>query len=122
MGDALVAQIPGLLISVAAAMVVSRVGKERDIGKQIVGQLFISPKVLGITAAIMFILGIIPNMPHLVFLTIASVLAYGAWMLANKPPPADPEAAAPAPTSDGEASWDDFATCWINWAWSWVTA
>ncbi len=106
-GDALVAQIPGLLISVAAAMVVSRVGKERDIGKQIVGQLFISPKVLGITAAIMFILGIIPNMPHLVFLTIASVLAYGAWMLANKPPPADPEAAAPAPTSDGEASWDD---------------
>lgn len=106
-GDALVAQIPGLLISVAAAMVVSRVGKEHDIGKQIVGQMFVSPKVLGITATIMFILGIIPNMPHFVFLTIASVLGYGAWMLAHKPPPVDPQTAAPPPSTDGEASWDD---------------
>ena len=106
-GDALVAQIPGLLISVAAAMVVSRVGKENDIGKQIVGQMFISPKVLGITAVIMFILGVIPNMPHLVFLTISAVLGYGAWALAHKPLPVDPESVvAPAPT-DGDASWDD---------------
>ena len=106
-GDALVAQIPGLLISVAAAMVVSRVGKEHDIGKQIVGQMFVSPKVLGITAVIMFILGIIPNMPHFVFLTIASVLAYGAWVLAHKPLPADTEAQVAPVNTDGEASWDD---------------
>ena len=106
-GDALVAQIPGLLISVAAAMVVSRVGKDRDIGKQIISQMFVSPKVIGITAAIMFILGIIPNMPHLVFLSIAAILGYGAWVLDHKPLPVDPEAAAPAPTSDGDASWDD---------------
>jgi len=106
-GDALVAQIPGLLISVAAAMVVSRVGKDKDIGKQIVGQMFVSPQVLGVTATIMFILGIIPNMPHLVFLSIAAVLAYGAWMLAHKPIPVDPQAQAPAPVVDGEASWDD---------------
>ncbi len=106
-GDALVAQIPGLLISVAAAMVVSRVGKEKDIGKQIVGQMFVSPKVLAITAIIMFILGIIPNMPHLVFLGISAVIGYGAWMLAHKPEPVDPAAAAPAPVGDGEASWDD---------------
>ncbi len=106
-GDALVAQIPGLLISVAAAMVVSRVGKERDIGKQIISQMFVSPKVIGITAAIMFILGIIPNMPHLVFLGIAAILGYGAWVLDKKPPPVDPDAVAPAPASDGDASWDD---------------
>jgi flagellar biosynthesis protein FlhA len=106
-GDALVAQIPGLLISVAAAMVVSRVGKEHDIGKQIVGQMFVSPRVLGITATIMFILGVIPNMPHFVFLTISSVLAYGAWTLANKPLPADPELQAVVTNPDGEASWDD---------------
>jgi flagellar biosynthesis protein FlhA len=106
-GDALVAQIPGLLISVAAAMVVSRVGKDKDIGKQIVGQMFVSPQVLGVTATIMFILGIIPNMPHLVFLSIAAVLAYGAWMLAHKPIPVDPQGQAPAPVADGEASWDD---------------
>lgn len=106
-GDALVAQIPGLLISVAAAMVVSRVGKDQDLGKQIVGQMFVSPKVLGITAAIMFILGIIPNMPHLVFLSIAAVLGYAAWMLAHKPPPQAPQAETPPPAGDGEASWDD---------------
>ena len=106
-GDALVAQIPGLLISVAAAMVVSRVGKEQDIGKQIVGQMFVSPKVLGITAAIMFVLGVIPNMPHFVFLAISSVLAYGAWVLAHKPLPADPLAVVAPATTDGEASWDD---------------
>ncbi|HNV58464.1 MAG TPA: flagellar biosynthesis protein FlhA [Rhodoferax sp.] len=106
-GDALVAQIPGLLISVAAAMVVSRVGKEHDIGKQIVGQMFVSPKVLGITAAIMFVLGVIPNMPHFVFLAIASILAYGAWALANKPPPVDPQTVVAPVATDGEASWDD---------------
>ncbi len=107
-GDALVAQIPGLLISVAAAMVVSRVGKDKDIGKQIIGQMFVSPRVLGITAFIMFILGVIPNMPHLVFLSISAVLGYGAWSLAHKPvPPSDAEAQAPAPAADGEATWDD---------------
>ena len=106
-GDALVAQIPGLLISVAAAMVVSRVGKDQDLGRQIVDQMFISPKVLGITAAIMGVLGLIPGMPHVVFLGIALVLGYAAWMLANKPPPPDPALNAPAVTSDGEASWDD---------------
>ena len=106
-GDALVAQIPGLLISVAAAMVVSRVGKEKDIGKQIIGQMFVSPRVLGITAAIMFILGVIPNMPHFVFLTIAAILAYGAWLLANKPAPIDPQSIVAASSSDSEASWDD---------------
>lgn len=106
-GDALVAQIPGLLISVAAAMVVSRVGKDKDIGKQIVGQMFISPKVLGITAVIMLILGLIPNMPHFVFLSIGSVLGYGAWVLAHKPEPVEAETAVAAPTGDGDATWDD---------------
>lgn len=106
-GDALVAQIPGLLISVAAAMVVSRVGKDQDLGRQIVEQMFISPRVLGITAAIMGILGIIPGMPHVVFLGISGVLGYAAWVLAHKPLPPDPETMAPAVTSDGEATWDD---------------
>ncbi len=106
-GDALVAQIPGLLISVAAAMVVSRVGKEHDIGKQIAAQLFVSPRVLGITATIMFILGIIPNMPHFVFLTIAAVLGYGAWMLSHKPPVVEAPVPPPAVGGDVEASWDD---------------
>lgn len=106
-GDALVAQIPGLLISVAAAMVVSRVGKDHDLGRQIVQQMFVSPRVLGITATIMGILGVIPGMPHVVFIGISIVLGYGAWVLAHKPLPIDPASIVPAPTSDGEASWDD---------------
>ena len=106
-GDALVAQIPGLLISVAAAMVVSRVGKEHDIGRQIAGQMFVSPRVLGITAAIMFILGIIPNMPHFVFLTIAAALGYGAWTLAYKPKVVEAPVAPTPVGGDIEASWDD---------------
>ncbi len=106
-GDALVAQIPGLLISVAAAMVVSRVGKDKDIGKQIVGQMFMSPKVLGITAVIMLVLGLIPNMPHFVFLSIGAVLAYCAWALANRPVPTETDTPPVAPAGDGDATWDD---------------
>ena len=107
-GDALVAQIPGLLISVAAAMVVSRVGKEHDLGRQIVGQMFVSPKVLGIAAGILGVLGIIPGMPHMVFLSVGAVLAYIAWVLAHKVAPPEPEVAGDAtPVNDGEASWDD---------------
>jgi flagellar biosynthesis protein FlhA len=106
-GDALVAQVPGLLISVAAAMVVSRVGKEHDLGRQILHQVLVSPRVLGISATILAILGVIPGMPHLVFLSIASIVGYAAWVLANRPPPPDPAAQPAAPASDGDASWDD---------------
>jgi flagellar biosynthesis protein FlhA len=55
----------------------------------------------------MFILGVIPNMPHMVFLSIAAVLGYGAWVLAHKPPEEEAPTPAPAPAGDGEASWDD---------------
>ena len=107
-GDALVAQIPGLLISVAAAMVISRVGKESDMGQQIVKQLFTSPRVLGITAGILIFLGLIPGMPHMVFLGIGSVMGYMAWNLLQKAKVAPvEEAPAAAPPTDGEATWDD---------------
>ena len=108
-GDALVAQIPGLLISVAAAMVVSRVGKDDDLGRQIAEQVFDSPRVMGITAGVMGMLGIIPGMPHLVFLMFAVTLGSWAWWLARekaKPAP-EPAPAPAAPANDGEATWDD---------------
>jgi flagellar biosynthesis protein FlhA len=115
-GDALVAQVPGLLISVAAAMVVSRVGKEEDLGDQIVHQMFESPKVLGVAAGVLFLLGVVPGMPHFVFLTFAVVIgAFAIWIAREqaKPTPAEVErqqaaaAAASAPANDGEATWDD---------------
>ncbi len=106
-GDALVAQIPGLLISVAAAMVISRVGRDTDMGQQIVMQLFMSPRVLGITSAILIVLGLIPEMPHVVFLSIGAAFGYFAWMLLQKAKVPAAVEAAPEPTGDGEATWDD---------------
>ena len=109
-GDALVAQIPGLLISVAAAMVVSRVGKEQNIGNQIGSQVFGSARALGITAGIVGVLGLVPGMPHLVFLLIGSAIGTLAWWtrrrdaLARAAPPAPPPDAQPA---NAEATWDD---------------
>jgi len=107
-GDALVAQIPGLLISVAAAMVVSRVGKDEDLGGQVMDQMFLSSKVMGITAAVLFLLGVVPGMPHTVFLSFATVIGAIAWwrlQAENRPVAAEPEA--PAVNPDGEATWDD---------------
>jgi flagellar biosynthesis protein FlhA len=78
-GDALVAQVPALLISVSAAMVVSRVGSEQDVGSQIRSQVFDSPRALGVTAGIVGALGVVPGMPHLVFLLIAGGLGALAW-------------------------------------------
>ena len=108
-GDALVAQIPALLISVAAAMVVSRVGKDTDVGGQIATQVFSSPRSLAITAGIIGGLGLIPGMPHLVFLLIGSGLGYSAWAMSRRlqaakdaPPPPKVQ-----PEPNAEASWDD---------------
>ncbi len=110
-GDALVAQIPGLLISVASAMVVSRVGKEEDIGTQIMGQMFRSSQSVGIAAVVMTMIGLIPGMPHVVFLLIGGSLgALARWLYKKEraPKPAEPqEAAAPPPNPNAEASWDD---------------
>ena len=106
-GDALVAQIPGLLISVAAAMVVSRVGKEEDVGRQIVQQVFTSPRALGLTAAILLLLGSVPGMPHVVFLGMAGLLGWGAWTMARR---RRIEAEMPKPSEpppEADATWAD---------------
>jgi len=110
-GDALVAQIPALLISVAAAMVVSRVGKQHDIGTQIGTQVFGSPRSLAVAAGIVATLGVVPGMPHAVFVVIASAIGWLAFWLhqRNKRRAADVAAmtARPAPPASAEASWDD---------------
>jgi flagellar biosynthesis protein FlhA len=109
-GDALVAQIPALLISVAAAMVVSRVGKEQDVGSQIAKQVFNSPRSLAVTAGVIGALGLIPGMPNLVFLTIGSALGYAAWWMKErdrKLKEQEPVRPAEAAQANPEATWDD---------------
>jgi len=73
-GDGLVAQIPSLLLSIAAALIVTRVGAVTDIGGQVREQLFASPKVFVITGGIIGALGLVPGMPNLVFLIISGAL------------------------------------------------
>jgi flagellar biosynthesis protein FlhA len=111
-GDGLVAQIPALVISIAAGLIVSRVGKDdNDVGSQIVTQMFATPRALMITAVILFLLGIIPGMPTIVFLLLAGICAFIAWKLISGAErarqTAATAAAAPPPPAPLEASWED---------------
>jgi flagellar biosynthesis protein FlhA len=109
-GDGLVAQIPSLIISTAAGIVVSRVASEQDIGAQLISQLFAKPEVLYITAAIIGGMGLIPGMPNFVFLLLAGALAGCAYVVKKRRTQAPPEEAAPAPAvapEQEEASWQD---------------
>ena len=110
-GDGLVAQIPSLIISTAAGVVVSRVASDKDIGEQLINQLFSKPQVLSITAAIIGGMGIIPGMPHMAFILLASMLGGGAYLLNKKAREAATEkeaepVAAPVVENE-EATWQD---------------
>ncbi|HZW11855.1 MAG TPA: flagellar biosynthesis protein FlhA [Noviherbaspirillum sp.] len=111
-GDGLVAQIPSLIISTAAGVVVSRVASEQDIGGQLVNQLFAKPEVLYITGGIIGGMGMIPGMPHIAFLLLGGALCGGAYMLkkrariAQQTPLPEPEVATAAPEVE-EATWQD---------------
>lgn len=109
-GDALVAQVPSLVISVAAGLLVSRVGDGNDdIGKQIASQLFSLPRALGLVALIVGVLGVIPGMPHIAFLSLAAMLGYVSFKLsvAAKEAPTSAEEVVPAAAGDGDATWED---------------
>lgn len=114
-GDGLVAQIPALVISTAAGVIVSRVTTDEDVGSQLTGQLFSNPQVLFLTAAIIGLMGMIPGMPNLAFLLIAGGLAWlGHGLLKRKPKQEAAQAAAaqaalPPAAETAEASWDDIS-------------
>ncbi|MBC3874989.1 flagellar biosynthesis protein FlhA [Undibacterium flavidum] len=115
-GDGLVAQIPSLIISTAAGIVVSRVASDQDIGNQFINQLFAKPEVMYITASIIGGMGVIPGMPHVAFILLAGSLAGAGYMLkkrAAEAPAKEAAAAAaaataipPAPEME-EATWQD---------------
>ncbi len=115
-GDGLVAQIPSLMLSTSAAILVTRVGaSKQDMGGQVLGQLLATPKALAISAIILALLGIIPGMPNFAFLTLATVAGLGAWRIYKKQHMAraveiDEPVAVPEteePTEQKELSWDD---------------
>jgi len=114
-GDGLVAQIPALVISTAAGVIVSRVTTDEDVGRQLTGQLFSNPQVLFLTAGLVGLMGLIPGMPNLAFLLIAGGLAWLGRRMLGRAPQATAEQAAAAqaaamPSADApEATWDDVA-------------
>ncbi|MBV6750787.1 flagellar biosynthesis protein FlhA [Pseudomonas chlororaphis] len=85
-GDGLVAQLPSLLLSTAAAIMVTRASGSEDMGKQISRQMFASPKALGVAAGLMAVMGLVPGMPHFSFLSLGAVaggIAYLVWKKQN---------------------------------------
>jgi flagellar biosynthesis protein FlhA len=110
-GDGLVAQIPSLIISTAAGIVVSRVASDQDIGNQFISQLFAKPQVMYITAAIVGGMGVIPGMPHIPFILLASSLAGAGYMITSRKEAlsqVEVKVDAPPPMAEmEEATWQD---------------
>ena len=109
-GDGLVAQIPALIISTSAGIMVSRTSGEQDLSREFLGQMFGQPQILYVTSSVLALLGLIPGTPHMAFLLLASVLAAAAYWVERRAAevvdyqtlPEEIESEAPA-----ELSWDD---------------
>ncbi len=113
-GDGLAAQIPALLLSTSVAVIVTRMSRDQDVGNEVTQQLFGDPRMLYICGGVFGVLGVIPGMPNLMFLTAAGLCAYGANVLVRRreeqqrlaraaldlPPP-------PPPVDKKELSWED---------------
>ncbi|KFX21775.1 flagellar biosynthesis protein FlhA [Pectobacterium betavasculorum] len=109
-GDGLVAQIPALIISTAAGVIVTRVSTDQDVGQQMVTQLFNNPRVMVLSAAVIGLIGLVPGMPNFVFLLFtASLLGLAWWMRGEqtKEPAMQPIPASMEKHQVIEASWSD---------------
>ncbi|MGD8956207.1 MAG: flagellar biosynthesis protein FlhA [Chromatiaceae bacterium] len=113
-GDGLVAQLPSLLLSTSAAIIVTRVSRAEDLGSQVSTQLLHNPRALAITAAILLVLGMIPGMPNLVFLLLGGAVGGAAYLIARREsePAAATESAPPQVSPDDvgevrELTWQD---------------
>lgn len=112
-GDGLVAQVPSLVLSTAAAIMVTRVSKAQDMGKALVSQVFGKPKALAITASILGVIGVIPGMPHIAFLLLAACFGGVAYQMhqkqiaAERKPIVESHASLTEEARPKELSWDD---------------
>jgi flagellar biosynthesis protein FlhA len=98
-GDGLVSQVPAFLISLAAGLIVTRSSSETDLGRDVTGQLFRHPEVLGVAAAFLALMGF-SGLPKLPMLSLAGALGAGAYVLWGRQR-RDEETAEPAPTPTG---------------------
>ncbi len=110
-GDGLVAQIPALMLATAVAVIVTRISRDQDMGGEVARQLVAEPRLLGVAAAVLALLGVVPGMPNVVFLSMAGLAGVSAWFMHRR---RTREAAVPAtvvPTDSAgesrELSWED---------------
>ncbi|WP_306588172.1 flagellar biosynthesis protein FlhA [Hafnia paralvei] len=109
-GDGLVAQIPALVISTAAGVIVTRVSTDQDVGEQMVNQLFSNPRVMILSASVLGLLGLVPGMPNLVFLLFTAALlgiAYWTSKREGRAAPSQAEQVVPEAPPVVEATWED---------------
>jgi flagellar biosynthesis protein FlhA len=118
-GDGLVAQVPSLMLSIATAVIVTRVSKSTDMGKQMVGQLFGQPRALAVAGTVLGVMGLIPGMPNIAFLLLGGACGGAAWLMVKREretqeriAKAAAEVPAPvaAPTERLELGWEDVAS------------
>jgi flagellar biosynthesis protein FlhA len=111
-GDGLVAQIPALVLSVGTAIIVTRVSSSADIGDQLSGQLFGDPRALAVAAGVVAVMGLIPGMPNMAFLSVAGLcLGAALWSSSRRAREGHEAATEPEaevrPPGEQELSWDD---------------
>jgi flagellar biosynthesis protein FlhA len=114
-GDGLVAQIPALLLSTGVAIIVTRMSKAQDMGKELSRQLLGHPRSLAVAGSVLGVMGLIPGMPNLAFLLFGALCCISAWLLNKRAQRAaavavampSPSAAPAVPAEQRELSWDD---------------
>jgi flagellar biosynthesis protein FlhA len=117
-GDGLVAQVPSLMLSIATAVIVTRVSRSEDMGKQLVGQVFGQPRALAVAGAVLCVMGMIPGMPNIAFLLLGGTCGGAAWLMIKRKREAEERLAAaplealpaPVPGEKLELGWDDVAS------------
>jgi len=119
-GDGLVAQIPALLLSTAAAIMVTRNNNSEMMGSQVISQMFATPRSLGIAAMILFVMGIVPGMPHMAFLSLALAAGAGSVIIYTRQQ-REATAVDDAATADKTAKDEKTATEQHELGWSDVT-
>ncbi|TBR37210.1 MULTISPECIES: flagellar biosynthesis protein FlhA [Dyella] len=119
-GDGLVAQVPALMLSIATAVIVTRVSRAQDMGKQVVGQVFGQPRALAVAGVVLGVMGLIPGMPNIAFLLLGAICGGAAWTLMKRErdtkaklaeETAAAESAPAAPAAERmELGWEDVTT------------
>jgi flagellar biosynthesis protein FlhA len=83
-GDGLVAQVPALMLSIATAVIVTRVSRAQDMGKQVLGQVFGQPRALAVAGVVLGVMGLIPGMPNIAFLLLGAICGGAAWLMLKR--------------------------------------